>query len=91
LFLTLPEVGTAEFLWETPLFAVEGKKLTLHLGVPEGKSDEEVAARYREMGFGGLSRIYIHCSSAPRQEQVDIIQGRYNHLKLPPVLESVVA
>ncbi|CAI8803180.1 Acetyltransf_6 domain-containing protein [Pseudomonas sp. IT-P12] len=91
LFLTLPKVGVAEFLWETPLFAVEGKKLTLHLGVPEGKSDEEVAARYREMGFGGLSRIYIHCSSAPRQEQVDIIRGRYSHLKLPPVLESVVA
>jgi hypothetical protein len=91
LFVRLPKVGAAQFLWETPLFAVEGKKLTLHLGLPDGPSDEDVASRYREMGFGGLFKIYIHCSRAPGETLLDTLRGRYAHLKSPPVLESVVS
>lgn len=91
LFVRLPRTGAAQFLWETPLFAVEGKKLTLHLGVPDGQSDEEVANRYREMGFGGLAKIYIHCSSVPAEELLETLRSRYSHLKSPPVLESIVS
>ena len=91
LFIKLPKVGAAQFLWETPLFAVEGKKLTLHLGVPDGPSDEEVANRYREMGFGGLSKIYVHCARTPGDALLDTLRGRYSHLKSPPVLESIVS
>lgn len=91
LFVQLPKTGAAQFLWEAPLFAVEGKQLTLHLGVPDGTSDEEVASRYREMGFGGLSKIYIHCSSTPAAELLDALRSRYSHLKSPPVLESIVS
>jgi len=89
LFVRLPKVGAAQFLWETPLFAVEGKHLTLHLGLPDGPSDEEVANRYREMGFGGLYKIYIHYAKLPGEELLETLRGRYSHLKSPPVLECV--
>lgn len=91
LYVRLPKVGAAQFLWETPLFAVEGKKLTLHLGLPEGQSDDEVANRYREMGFGGLSKIYLYCARKPQEQLLETLRGRYNHLKVPPVIESVIS
>lgn len=91
IFVRLPKVGAAQFLWETPLFAVEGKKLTLHLGLPDGPSDEEVAGRYREMGFGGLFKIYLHCSRKPEEALLDTLRGRYAHLALPPILETIVS
>jgi hypothetical protein len=91
LFVRLPKVGAAQFLWETPLFAVEGKQLTLHLGLPDGPSDEEVANRYREMGFGGLFKIYLHCSRTPGETLLGTLRSRYAHLKSPPVLESIVS
>jgi hypothetical protein len=91
LFVRLPKVGAAQFLWETPLFAVEGKRLTLHLGLPGGPTDEEVANRYREMGFGGLFKIYVHCARAPGEKLLGTLRSRYAHLKSPPVLESIVS
>lgn len=91
LFVQLPKKGAAEFLWETPLFAVEGKKLTLHLGLPDGRTHEEVTTRYREMGFGGLAKVYLHCSSVPGEELLSTLRSRYSHLNVPPVLERVVS
>ena len=89
-FVRLPRTGAAQFLWETPLFAVEGKHLTLHLGIPGGPSDEEVANRYREMGFGGLSKLYLHCSREPDATLLDNLRSRYAHLKSPPILQTVL-
>lgn len=91
MFVRLPKVGTPTFLWETPLFAVEGKELTLHLGLPDGPSDEEIASRYREMGFGGLSKIYLHCAKPPQASLLDTLRGRYSHLKSPPRMECVIS
>ena len=31
--IRLPKVGAAQFLWDSPLFAIERRKLTLHLGL----------------------------------------------------------
>jgi hypothetical protein len=59
--IRLPKVSTAQFLWDSPLFAIERRKLTLHLGLPNGPNEEEVANRYREMGFRGLYKVYLHC------------------------------
>jgi hypothetical protein len=70
---------------------LEGKKLTLHLGLPDGPSDEEVANRYREMGFGGLFKIYLHCAKKPESELLDTLRSRYTHLKSPPFLECIVS
>lgn len=91
LFVRLPKVGAAQFLWDTPLFAVEGKKLTLHLGLPEGPNDEEVANRYREMGFGGLFKIYLYCAKSPGEKLLETLRSRYTHLKSPPIMESIIS
>jgi hypothetical protein len=91
MFIRLPRKGAAQFLWETPLFAVEGKKLTLHLGLPGGPSVEEVASRYREMGFGGLSKVYLHCAAQPDASILDNLRSRFDHLKTPPAVETVIS
>lgn len=90
MFVRLPKTGIAKFLWEFPLFAVENSRLTLHLGLPDGPSDEEVVDRYREMVFGGLFKIYIYCAKAPGELLLENLRDRYAHFQSPPILEKVV-
>jgi len=59
-YLKFPKTGAAQFFWDAPVFGVEHGKVTLHLGVPLDKTDEEVQARYHEMGYGGLYKVYLH-------------------------------
>ncbi|WP_317847240.1 hypothetical protein [Pseudomonas sp. HTZ2] len=87
-FVRLPRTGSEWFLWSTPLFAVEDGRLTLHLGVPEGPSDEEIASRYREMGFGGLSKVYLHCSQVPSPSLIETLRSRYAHLNPMPIIQT---
>ncbi|MDH4551790.1 hypothetical protein [Pseudomonas sp. BN607] len=89
LFVRLPKTGTAKFLWDTPMFAVEGDKLTLHLGLPEGPSDEEVASRYHEMVFGGLHKIYLYGGNGAGEPFVENLRSRYASLQSPPTMERV--
>ncbi|POA33864.1 MULTISPECIES: hypothetical protein [unclassified Pseudomonas] len=91
MFVRLPKVGAAQLLWHTPLFAVEGKKLTLHLGLPDGQNDEEVVTRYINMGFGGLYKIYLYCTKSPSELLLDRLRSRYAHLKSPPIVERVLS
>lgn len=90
LFIRLPRTGTAQFLWDTPLFAVEGNKLTLHLGLPEGPSDDEVASRYHEMVFGGLHKIYLYGAGSSGESFLQTLRSRYATLQSPPMMERVV-
>jgi len=87
----LPRVGVARFLWDAPLFAVERHYLTLHLGLPEGPSDEEVAIRYRQMGFGGLFKIYLHFARPPGERLLKTLRSLYIHHKSPPIVETIPA
>ena len=89
LFVRLPKTGTAKFLWDTPMFAVEGDKLTLHLGLPDGPSDEEVASRYHEMVFGGLHKIYLYGGRSAGEPFVETLRSRYASLQSPPTMERV--
>jgi hypothetical protein len=82
--IRLPKVGVAQFLWDAPLFAVERRKLTLHLGLPDGPNDEEVANRYREMGFRGLFKVYLHCAKPPGDHLLEKLHSIYAHQKSPP-------
>lgn len=91
MFVRLPKTGIAKFLWEFPLFAVEDSKLTLHLGLPDGPSDEEIVDRYREMVFGGLFKIYIYCAKAPGELLLENLRDRYAHFQSPPILERVAS
>ena len=90
-YISPPKAGAAQFFWDAPLFAVEQHKLTLHLGLPDGLIDEEVASRYREMGFGGLSKIYLHCVKPPGEQLVETLRSYYVHQKPPPVVEIITA
>lgn len=90
LFVRLPRTGTAKFLWDTPMFAVEGDKLTLHLGLPDGPSDEEVASRYQEMVFGGVHKIYLYGRNGAGESFLETLRNRYANLQSPPALERVM-
>ncbi|WP_442113939.1 hypothetical protein [Pseudomonas sp. NUPR-001] len=91
MFVRLPKTGTAKFLWETPLFAVEGNKLTLHLGLPDGPSDEEFASRYHEMVFGGLHKIYIYGAKTSGEGFLETLRSRYANLQSPPAMERILS
>lgn len=89
--IRLPRTGASQFLWHAPLFAVESRTLTLHLGLPNGPSDDEITARYREMGFGGLSKIYLHCARAPGENLLSTLYGYYKHLHTPPTIVCITS
>lgn len=91
LFVRLPKAGRAGFLWDTPLFAVEGNKLTLHLGVPDGASEEELASRYQEMVFGGLHKIYLYGSKCCGEQFLETLRSRYAGFAAPPTMERVLS
>ncbi len=89
--IRLPKAGAAQFLWGNPLFSVERNSLTLHLGLPDGISDDEFLTRYRQMGFGGLSKIYLHCAGSPDKNLLTTLRSLYKHQNPPPVVESVIS
>lgn len=91
LFVRLPKTGAARFLWDTPLFAFEGKALTLHLGLPDGQSGEEAARRYHEMVFGGVDRIYLHCAEKSGEQFLETLRSRYAGLRATPILQMVTS
>lgn len=88
-YVRLPKAGSARFLWNAPLFAVESRHLTLHLGLPDGPSDEEVAGHYRETGFGGLFKIYLHCARPAGQQLLETLNSYYAHQKSPPIIKCI--
>ena len=89
--IRLPKIGAPQFLWDAPLFAVEKHQLSLHLGLPDGLSEEEIASRYREMGFGGLFKVYLHCATPPSNYLLEELRSYYAHQKVPPVAAIIVA
>jgi hypothetical protein len=91
MFIRLPKVGTARFLWDTPLFALEGKELTLHLGLPDGPTEEEAARRYHEMVFGGLDKIYLYCAENSGERFLETLRGRYANLQVMPTLQRIAS
>jgi len=88
-FLRLPSRGAAQFLWDAPLFARQGRSLVLHLGLPEGRDDDQVANRYREMGYGGISRVYLHCARPPTPQLLAALQGSWRQAS--PALQTVAS
>ncbi|MES2182644.1 MAG: hypothetical protein V4493_11160 [Pseudomonadota bacterium] len=90
-YVRLPRKGTAQFLWNAPLFAVEYGKLTLHLGIPDGKSDEDILTRYREMGFSGLTKVYLHCQQPISESLVERFRSIYALQKSPPKIVSITS
>jgi hypothetical protein len=88
-YIRLPKVGAAQFLWDSPLFAIEHQKLTLHLGLPDGRSDDDATSHYREMAFGGLFKVYLHCAIPPSEQLLETLRGYYAQQKFPPIVETI--
>ena len=90
-YVRLPKLGAAQFLWSAPLFSVEDGCLTLHLGIPTDKSDTEIAARYREMGYCGLSKVYLYSKQVLSDALLEKILGLYLSQKTSPIIQHVLA
>lgn len=94
-YVRLPKFGAAQFLWSAPLFSIEKRKLILHLGLPEGKSDEDFSLRYREMhrgmGIAGLHKIYLHCTKLPSESLLEALRSHYSHQSSPPIVENIMS
>ena len=85
-YMKLPKTGGAQFLWHSPVFGVEAGKPTLHLGVPEGKTEEEMLARYHEMGYAGLYKVYLDCVKPPSAQFVESIRALYADQETQPTI-----
>lgn len=83
-YLKVPKNGAAQFFWDCPLFSLEGKKINLHLGIPENKTDEELLARYREMSYDGLTKVYLMCVVQPSEAFIELIKNLYKELRFQP-------
>jgi hypothetical protein len=90
LYLRMPKTMAAKFYWEKPLFAVEGKAVVLHLGLPDGVSADEVAERYKLLNYGGLNKVYLHCDSTPSSAHTEAVTNVYSYQKSPPALKVCV-
>ena len=89
--IRLPRKGAAKFLWDAPLFVASREGLTLRLGLPDGPSDKEVAQRYREVGYGGLSRVLLHCARPPGDTLLESLRALFARHASPPAVETVAA
>lgn len=85
-YLTLPKKGLAQFFWDSPLFSIEKGKITLHLGIPADKTDEEVLARYHEMGYMGLFKVYLNCISQPSDTVIEGVRSLFSEETNPPMI-----
>jgi len=86
-YLRPPDVGVSAFFWDTPVFGLEHGKVVLHLGLPTGKSDIDFAKRFREMGFGGLAKVYLHCETTPSEQAIASLMNLYRHFPVQPILD----
>ena len=89
-YMKLPKTGGAQFLWDSPVFGVEGGKPTLHLGIPKGKTEEEMLARYHEMGYGGLYKVYLDCVIPPSAQFLESMRALYADQDPQPLIISYI-
>ncbi len=65
-----PQVGIDSFFWRWPLFSIDAAGLVLHLGVPSGVPQAEVAARLKGLAYSGLDAVRLHVGPQPADEIV---------------------
>ena len=58
----------------------------LHLGIPAGKTEEEMLARYHEMGYAGLYKGYLDCVKPPSAQFIDSIRALYADQESQPLV-----
>lgn len=90
-YVRLPALGRASFLWSTPLFSggLRGRDMTLHVGVPEDKSNKDVLQRYHSMRFGGLACVAVHHARPIDGGLLAALSQLYQDLEKPPRIISI--
>jgi hypothetical protein len=88
-YLRPPKKGVAKFYWDTPVFAVENGRLVLHLGMPDAIAEPDLIARYKQMSFDGLLKVYLHCQSLVSENLAGHVKGLYSGHKSSPQLVVV--
>ena len=86
----LPKFGTAQMLWNSPLFDDQRGALTLHLGLPANVSDEQAIFRYREMGFGGLVSVCVHHARPPGETLLIALRQIFSGDGFSPTLKTML-
>jgi hypothetical protein len=90
-YVKLPKTGAEQFLWDSPLFSVKRGHLSLHLGVPSDKSEDDILMRYREMGFGGISKVLLYHTQPLDDALVEKFSGLYQQQKPAPIIKCILA
>jgi len=80
-----PAGQAASFFWASPLFGVERHGLILHVGIPEGRSDSEVTARFQRLYFSGLAEVRIHVRKTMSPAVLQELRERYGGTKVDVV------
>ncbi|CAG0963586.1 hypothetical protein MTYP_00864 [Methylophilaceae bacterium] len=91
-YLRPPKSGVARFYWDTPVFAVENGGLVLHLGMPDAIAEPDLIARYKQMSFDGLLKVYLHCQSQASENLAGQVRSLYSsHENSPQVIVMQVS
>ncbi len=84
--MDIPKKIAAQFFWHSPLFGLENHEIVLHLGIATEKTDEEVIAHHHEMGYGGLSKVYLYAHHMPSDALIQSFHALYADQAMPPVI-----
>jgi hypothetical protein len=90
LYVRVADHDKPRFFWESPLFSVKSGKLSLHLGIPHGLSDDDITSRYSEMGFDGLTCVFLYCEQPISASLLDRFNSLYSTTHKSPSVETVL-
>jgi hypothetical protein len=80
----------ATLFWQSPLFSIKSGNLVLHLGIPCGPSDDEVTSRYSEMGFDGLTSVFLYCERPISENLLNRLKCLYSTARQSPSVEAIL-
>jgi hypothetical protein len=82
--LSLPTHNRTSFFWHTPLLTTNNGLLHLHIGIPQGTTDEDATAYLGMMGFGGLATVTVYSADTPSSKIRDYLTKLYRHFDTQP-------
>jgi hypothetical protein len=90
-YLKVSDADAAEFFWESPLFSEDGRGLlTLHLGLPAGKSDADFLDHYNKMTFRELRQVNLYTTTPPSEALLNSLGDFYRRDVTPPKIKPII-
>ena len=88
-YLKPPNKDRSVFFWEVPVFSLEGKSITLHLGLPDNKTLEDFMFRLKTLNYGGVSKVYVYTKQLQIYNLGAGIAKLYRHCDSVPEVKVV--